>query len=65
MPDLKVLRPAILAKYMPIMAVRNIKLTVTKAPMFWPILIITNISRAGTPIKNNKSVIMSVFKLYY
>ena len=43
---------------------RKIKPTVLRAPMFWPILIIKNISMAGMAIKNNKSVFIWRFPNY-
>ena len=50
-PALSVLRPCNFAKYIPMIAVKNISKIVLIAPTFWPILIITNISIAGIPIK--------------
>ena len=56
MPDLKVLIPSSFAKYMPIIAVKNIRAIVLKAPIFCPIFIIKNISMAGTAIISNSTV---------
>ncbi len=56
MPDFKVLSPSSLAKNIPINAVRNIRAIVFKAPIFWPIFIIKNISMAGTAIISNSTV---------
>ena len=47
-----------------IIAVKKIKETVLNAPMFSPILIITNISNAGIPIKNNNTVFICRFSNY-
>ena len=47
---------SILAKNIPMNAVAKIRATVLKAPIFWPILIITYISIAGTAIKKSNIV---------
>ena len=48
----------------PIIAVKNINKTVLNAPIFWPILIITNISTAGMPIKSINIVFICPFPNY-
>jgi hypothetical protein len=49
-PDFNVCKPSNLAKYIPVIAVKNINIIVLKAPTYEPILIITNISINGIPI---------------
>ena len=45
-------------------AVAKIRDKVVKAPMIWPILIITNISAAGIAIKNNNIMFICRFESY-